>query len=207
MSSQTLSSPELTPAEDFSKHTLPQLSSAERALLQASVSANTVVGFECPNCGTSCKHGELACPKCNILFSAGGKTNKLDNEGRQPRSNQKWPIGEVFVEPQQSITFDIGGQQLVLPESKSLIIGRVSEVPGDAGPDVNLSVFDAKQYGVSRQHVKITRLNAMVYVTDLGSSNGTYLNGRLLAPNFARLMRDGDELWLGRLKTRVFFNR
>jgi hypothetical protein len=207
MLSNAPESSDMQQTEEVSERTVPTLSRAERALLQASAIANSRAGFECPNCGASAKYGELACAKCNVLFSAGGKTHKLDQESTHPRSDQKWPIGEVFVQPQQVITFDIGGEKLVLPDRDTLVIGRVSEVPGDDGPDVNLSAFDAKDYGVSRQHIRITRINDMVYVTDLGSSNGTFLNGRALAPNYGRLLRNGDELWLGRLKMRVSFSQ
>ncbi len=57
--------------------------------------------------------------------------------------------------------------------------------------------------GVSRKHMKLTRKNLLVYVTDLGSTNGTLLNGRQIMPFTERILRSGDELQLGQLKLRV----
>ena len=83
---------------------------------------------------------------------------------------------------------------MVLPVINTVVIGRLSELPGDARPDVNLNAFDAKEQGVSRQHAKIVRRRELIYISDLGSSNGTYLNGRPITGNYERILRNGDEL-------------
>jgi hypothetical protein len=205
MVTTTLESSENSVFEVDRDNTVPNISAAERALLRAAAEKHNA-GFDCINCGYACKFGELSCPKCQTLFASGGKTEKLNDQETRSPAGQKWPIGEVFVEAQQTLTLQIDSQTLVLPTQDSLIIGRVSEIPGDSVPDINLSTFEAKEQGVSRQHLKITRVRDMVYVTDLGSSNGTYLNGHRLAPNISRLLRDGDALRLGHLRMRVSFS-
>jgi predicted component of type VI protein secretion system len=42
-------------------------------------------------------------------------------------------------------------------------------------------------------------------VTDLGSANSTFLNGQRLMPHEPRVLRDNDEVRLGRLVFRVNF--
>ncbi len=183
----------------------PQLSPAERAILEASI-AKDEGGFPCPNCGSQCLTGELACSNCHMLFAAGGKTHKLDNDEAAGKLELTRNIGEVFVERQQAISFEINGQLLMLPPQQKIIIGRLGTLPGDPNPDVNLNAFDAQDYGVSRQHILITRERDIVYIADLGSSNGTYLNGRGIPPNTKRILRNGDELHLGHLKIQVRFD-
>ncbi len=92
-----------------------------------------------------------------------------------------------------------------VPVAEVITIGRTSDIPDDSRPDVDLSAFGAGDKGVSRKHIKIKRKNILVYVADLGSTNGTLLNGRRLIPNAERLLRNGDELQLGRLKIKVKF--
>jgi len=46
-----------------------------------------------------------------------------------------------------------------------------------------------------------------VQAFDLGSANGSFLNGQRLYPNEKRIVRDSDELRLGRLVMRVRFAR
>jgi len=188
-------------------NTVPNISAAERAILRAAAEGHHA-GFECFNCGYSCKFGELCCPKCQTMFASGGKTHKFNEQESPAQPGKKWPIGEVFVKAQQTITLHIDslGQQFVLPMQDTLIVGRVSDMPDDLAPDVSLSPFNAQAEGVSRRHLKITRVRDTVYVTDLESSNGTYFNGRRLAPNISRLLRNGDELRLGYLKLRVTFS-
>jgi pSer/pThr/pTyr-binding forkhead associated (FHA) protein len=43
----------------------------------------------------------------------------------------------------------------------------------------------------------------MTYVIDLGSTNGTRLNGHRLTPHTRQVVYDGDELLLGRLAIHV----
>jgi hypothetical protein len=186
--------------------TLQRLSDTERALLDR-------VGFlvtpsermHCPNCQQRLLPGELACPHCGVLLAAGTKTTKLDGETEKPPSPKSLPVGAVFVDEQRPIIFEIDGVTMVLPLSNTLVIGRLSELPGDPRPDVNLNAFDAKELGVSRQHARIMRRRELIYVSDLGSSNGTFLNGRPITGNYERILRNGDELRLGHLKVKVRF--
>ncbi|MBI2804914.1 MAG: SpoIIE family protein phosphatase [Planctomycetes bacterium] len=50
---------------------------------------------------------------------------------------------------------------------------------------------------VSRQHAHIDRRDARYYLQDLGSSNGTYLNGKRLTPHVSNLLTDRDTFQLG----------
>jgi FHA domain-containing protein len=186
--------------------TLPRLSDAERSLLEkASFLDASDARLRCPNCQQRYRPGELACPHCGILLAAGVSTTKLGGETERPPSPKSLPVGAVFVEEQKPIIFEIDGVTMVLPVAHTLIIGRLSELPGDPRPDVNLNAFEATERGVSRQHARIVRKRELIYISDLGSSNGTFLNGRPLAGNYERILRNGDELRLGHLKIKVRF--
>ena len=73
----------------------------------------------------------------------------------------------------------LDGQQWVITDT--LLIGR------DASCDV---VSPDRQ--VSRQHARITKTGAIVMIEDLGSKNGTYLNGQVLTE--AKQLVEADEI-------------
>ena len=76
------------------------------------------------------------------------------------------------------------GQSLDLTLSRELVVGR--------DPDCGLPFGDGS---VSRRHSRIFLANGAVYIEDLGSQNGTFVNGTRL--DLARLLRSGDEIRAG----------
>jgi len=144
------------------------------------------------------------CDYCGRLFLATEDTNQVDRLDRALPQGW-WPTGQVYVEDNQAITFAIDGMQIPLPVATCVIVGRGGSKSDSPYPHLSLHEFDAHSHGVSRQHLKIARKNGLIYISDLGSSNGTYLNGRRLIPHADRLLRSGDELCLGNLKLTIQF--
>ncbi|MGB7340051.1 MAG: FHA domain-containing protein [Phototrophicaceae bacterium] len=70
---------------------------------------------------------------------------------------------------------------------------------------LNLSPYGALESGISRQHAKLYLLGGRLYIADMGSTNGTYIRGKLLTPAVPTLIRNGDELLLGRLRVKIQF--
>jgi hypothetical protein len=114
-------------------------------------------------------------------------------------------FGEIDVSTHAPIIFEVDGSVAKLPVKNNLVIGRRS-ADKSPQPDFDLGVFDAeKTKSVSRCHVKIERRDTLIYISDLSSRNGTWLNGQKMIPNAPRLLRDGDELHIGDLKIKVKF--
>lgn len=51
--------------------------------------------------------------------------------------------------------------------------------------------------GISRRHLRVDSENGSYTVTDLGSTNGTRVNGKLLTPNEAAHLKRGDKVEMG----------
>lgn len=83
------------------------------------------------------------------------------------------------------------------------IIGRAGHNGIDS--DINLADYEAAQMGVSRLHASLEVVNRILMVADLGSANGTFLNGRRLTPGQLCAVSDGDQLRLGKLLLYVFY--
>jgi pSer/pThr/pTyr-binding forkhead associated (FHA) protein len=78
------------------------------------------------------------------------------------------------------------GLELVLREERSYVLGR------DVDVDLRLTDEDA-----SRRHTRLVRRGSRLWVIDLGSKNGTSLDGRPLRPNVAEAWSDVAVLQLG----------
>jgi CheY-like chemotaxis protein len=87
---------------------------------------------------------------------------------------------------------------------EAMIIGRSDPQTG-VFPDVDLGSHGAQANGVSRQHAAVIAKDNRVQIKDLGSVNGTKLNGFALAANQEYRLRHGDSLEIGQLKLQVRF--
>jgi pSer/pThr/pTyr-binding forkhead associated (FHA) protein len=93
---------------------------------------------------------------------------------------------------------------LLHPEEREMSIGRRDPTTG-AMPDVDLTPYAGYRMGVSRRHVALKLRNQRLDVWDLGSSNGTYLNGVRMTAYQPHQIHDGDEMRLGQMVLRFYF--
>jgi hypothetical protein len=158
----------------------------------------------CENCKRSNPPGEFYCFACGHILPTGLKaisTQNLPNESLKPQI--RW--GTAYFGDQMIL-------RIMLRETNTnqarfeteCIIGRAVE---DVAPDIDLTPHNAVELGVSRRHIKLTRQIATIMVQDLGSINGTFLNGQKLLPYQPRVLRNEDELRLGHMTLRISFMR
>jgi hypothetical protein len=169
-----------------------------------SISGDVTSASLCPLCGKVYRPGELVCPNCGLAFSPIGKTRLIELSDIAPNPVNRRLYAGLLTGP-KPITFEIEGQRITLPLTEQIIVGRCSGNSEGVQPDVDLSPFAAEEKGVSRCHVRIVHKGALVYVGDLGSLNGSWINGFGLPPQNERLLRDGDRLRLGKLEIKVTF--
>lgn len=107
------------------------------------------------------------------------------------------------------ITFNRKGNDYIVQEAQELRLqgvagaysGRRFSIPAQVtmGRDTgNSIVFPSDTKGVSKAHCVLIRNGEQLYIKDLGSSYGTFINGtRKLAPNELSPIRVGDKISLG----------
>ena len=76
----------------------------------------------------------------------------------------------------------------------------VGYVPFVIGKHTGLADYILNKSTVSRFHVRITEEDGQYFLTDLNSTNGTKVNGRLLAANEKVVLSQGDEVWIAEEK-------
>lgn len=91
----------------------------------------------------------------------------------------------------------------VLVTDTEFVLGRITV--NDRANIIDLSPYRGYLLGVSRHHVVIAQTSDGYLVKDLGSANGTWLNGGRLAPFVPYVLKDGDHLELGRLSLTIRF--
>lgn len=88
-----------------------------------------------------------------------------------------------------------GARLIALPESGRAELGR--------GADNQIVM---PEEDVSTRHASFTIGKKVLTVTDLNSTNGTYVNGRKLEPNSPMVVRDGDTIRFGKQEFQVVQN-
>ena len=97
------------------------------------------------------------------------------------------------------------GRVVDLPDQENVIIGRSDASSGDA-PDVDLNPDNGMELGVSRRHACITFRDAQAYLTDLGSTNKTFLNRQAMMRGQPYEIQDGDEVRLGNVIVKIMYS-
>jgi len=157
----------------------------------------------CPNCKHQEADGSIFCSECGMqLIQYGpGETQRFNSAtselGEIPApdtANQ----GPAWI----SLHLLDSGQILPISDRAEFTLGRISENQ-PIMPDIDLSSFKAFDNGVSRLHAVVRNSSGHVVIMDLGSSNGTYINGTRIVPNIEQPLRHGDIVALGKLKMQV----
>ena len=83
------------------------------------------------------------------------------------------------------------------------VIGR-RDPESDNMPDIDLTTFGGYRKGISRRHAVLHVQEKQLRLTDMGSHNGTFLNGHRVPARQTALVNDGDEIRVGQV---VFYVR
>ncbi len=160
--------------------------------------------FNCPKCGQPCEPGARFCLGCGYFLLVDPDSTSDFSGQLAEKTTTQFPGPDP--DDDVPLIFEVEGARLMLPSGKIIVVGRRSSKPGDIQPDVDLGAFGALDKGVSRRHLRIKRRGTLAYIADIGSANGTWLNGHHMVHNGERLLRHGDELQLSHLKIRVLFS-
>jgi pSer/pThr/pTyr-binding forkhead associated (FHA) protein len=169
--------------------------------------------IECPNCRNKEIPGALFCRECGAQLIGitglttqtirGKLTNQLpDLQGEQAGVVTPPPPTDVAV----SLHIMDTGEIIPLEGRTEFTLGRSAEGQPIL-PDIDLAPFHAYENGVSRLHASITLGSQQALATDMGSANGTRLNGLRLPPHRPTPIKHGDILTLGKLKIQLLIRR
>ncbi len=154
--------------------------------------------IKCHACACENQDGSAYCEDCGA---------KLFSQASKPSESSLISPGKSMDPPSPThnhgllAQLTIEGVVFPLPRNSNSI-GRRSPADG-VYPDVDLTDFDQDSY-ISRRHAQILKEASAYYFEDLGSANGSYVNGELMMKGAKQLLKDGDLIKLG--KTEVIFS-
>jgi len=133
-------------------------------------------------------------------------TKSIDTMSVLP--SHKGAIGQLLAELRQDkfgLIIGENAEKLKLPTRKKLMLGRRATSQPEDDDFLDLTPYRALDYGVSRQHAYIGYYDESYVLTDLGSTNGTYLGEKRLTPYAWYSVKSGDQFRLGNLYISIVF--
>jgi len=118
----------------------------------------------------------------------------------------KAAMEDETIPERRGVLFYIANQSkpIVVTGEDVIRIGRLSRV-GDSNITIDLNPYYGAELGVSRYHAEIIYNDSKYYIKDMGSTNGTWVNGKKLPPYRQILLNDSDQLRLGHFTMLVKF--
>ncbi|MEI7642991.1 MAG: FHA domain-containing protein [Chloroflexales bacterium] len=165
--------------------------------------------IRCSHCNAQQMNGAIFCSECGAsLINAGPRretTNALSRPADEipsvvedaPQTVVPAPVVVSGVAAVRLVVIN-SGRRINLESGEELLVGRKDNQRG-IYPDVDLGLDGGYDAGVSRRHAIIAPKVKGYTLEDLGSANGTFINGTRLAPQSPTPIAHGDELKFGTL--------
>ena len=163
----------------------------------------------CKVCNNQEYHGVIFCGECGsqVAFASNERVNTLvyPNQNRGLEVDFTQTIPKKLLENSTFILYSTEREEVIeVPEQNEFTIGRFVE--GQViTPDVDLNNYEAYDMGISRLHatIRIKVEKNKIFVVDLGSANGSSVNGYEIPANSEVPLNHGDVLSLGKFNMKV----
>jgi len=163
----------------------------------------------CPNCHHKNVTGAMFCSECGAQLDTINTlvTQAITDEQIAEELRKKAPRPEPATPTNSWISLHLMDSGKILPvtSKNEFSLGRLSEGQ-PIMPDIDLTLYQAYDSGVSRIHAVVKRDANKVMVMDLGSSNGTYINGLRINPHMEETLNHGDIVALGKFRIQVLLH-
>ncbi len=159
-----------------------------------------MTAMTCPSCGSAVNPGDIICPTCLANLTRAVTTVTGARRAPEPTASAA-PAAPAA--PASATRRELAAHSLRLrfgtPDSGAVTVARGDSLVLGRDPVASpasslLTPFD----NVSRRHALVgVNADGTAWIEDLGSTNGTYVNGRPVPPKTRARLRDGDQLRLG----------
>ena len=170
-------------------------------------------GYFCPVCKHLNEANVIVCSNCGTLLTIQNPvTTKQVPEGSIPLEIAAESIFMEALIPEEGIAIFLAEETrrlIAIEKEKEFILGRLTEQSKMSIEAIlDLAPFGAFDSGVSRRHAIIRCTAPHVYeIEDLESSNGTWLNGKRIAPNKPYSLTNRAVIRVARINLQVFFRK
>ena len=170
--------------------------------------------IKCSICDSNYINNTIFCDECGncLLEDAPRETDPLETVpdgwlGNGANGSDSSASVRLFEKP-KAIRLKIGPRrrQLEISLNRVINIGRLDPAL-DVFPEIDLSQDGPTSRSVSRRHAIILKQDNSVLVEDVGSFNGTFVNGKRLDPYLPETLVDGDTLQIGKMLIEIEIKR
>jgi pSer/pThr/pTyr-binding forkhead associated (FHA) protein len=166
--------------------------------------------IQCPFCHTAHVYNTIFCNECGayLLEDENSATDSLDTDelgwvGDATSASRAASPSQPGAEPLAvRLKIGAGKREVEMPLGKAIHMGRMDPALAVL-PEIDLTNDDIMDKSISRRHARIVKEGSQVVVEDLGSINGTFINGKRLVSYLPKPLSDGDTLQLGKLLIKV----
>jgi pSer/pThr/pTyr-binding forkhead associated (FHA) protein len=164
----------------------------------------------CPTCNKEALIGALFCNECGsklINMDRYATQSNLSNDDVTRRSEAEIETGKVKIPVVEGIYLRLidSGKIFTLNGKTEFTIGRSAEGQSIL-PDLDMEAYSAYEKGVSMLHAKIKIQDSKATIIDLGSVNGTKVNGVKITPSAACPLNNKDIVTLGKFQFQVLLH-
>lgn len=166
----------------------------------------------CHECGESYQDGALFCGECGAnVFRDADSSATLKVAAHEVVGSKvstrplDYRLGFGIKADRIVFVIPSSGRRLEVELGQTISIGRADTRQG-IWPEVDLTLDEGAERGVSRKHALVRSSDEGVVLIDMGSTNGTRVNDRRLPPERPHLLSNGDTVRFGNLLVRVYFD-
>jgi hypothetical protein len=163
-------------------------------------------GQFCPVCKFLIQPETKICPNCgqNLIGADSLHSTTIQLEETEARQLAGEQAIDQTLLPDRGVavyTYKEPKLLIAVQEEKEFILGRRSGKTGSLSESVlvDLGPLNGFELGASRRHALISRKEMGYVVTDLESTNGTWLNGQRLVPNHPYELKNGSLIRVGKM--------
>lgn len=152
---------------------------------------------QCPNCRKGLPSDARLCDGCghNLTRSMGRRHTESELNVPEAPASQPALSGPI---PEAEVVFHIGDQthELVVGPDAPAAVGREFR-PDEEGYSPFGHLLEGRFPRVSRRHAEFEISDGRLFVRDVESTHGTFVNGEQLIPNRPRPLVEGDHVRFG----------
>ncbi|UCG26468.1 MAG: FHA domain-containing protein [Chloroflexota bacterium] len=165
----------------------------------------------CSECGEDYLDGALFCGECGAGLLQERNISQASNMpvpevvgGEAPTRPLDYRLGFGIKADRIIFVIPSTGRRMKVDLGRDISIGRVDSRRG-IWPEVDLTMDQGVDGGVSRMHALVRNSDEGVFLVDLGSTNGTRINNKQLPPERPYLLSNGDSVRFGQLLVEIYF--
>lgn len=161
--------------------------------------------IKCSACMTDNSDGSLSCSICGQMLDRHLTLTARSIPLQPSRGDPSTHTAHLGNLPEKGVAVYVGSAQepIITSAQERVTLGRRKDLP--VADLIDLTSYDAYRMGVSRNHAVLTYKDGRIYIHDVGSVNGTWIDGQRLKSYELYAIEPGTPITLGQLTIYLYY--